>query len=301
MANQYVTGTTMGDEAEDDPQKRTLASGVNSGQSLQNMDPGKTPDPYSGAAQSVARTVMQRRPAAVPQAPASPYPASMDAARQSRMGPSASVPSQAMGQPPNPYIGASAPAPWQPPAPSPGPAPVATGVFNPQQFSDYGRLLLDQAQGKLTPAQQLADKEKFADEYYWGGMDAADKSAARGVGGVSGGSTQMQQAIAGNIAKAITAANAERATAAQGQFAGLLGQGMQQQQFEQNQALQQRELEQQAQQAFNDTMARLSGQQTQADIERQKIEAERNKPWWQQAATSVGNVVKSINPFGFFG
>lgn len=313
MANQYTTGQGQGvGPMSQDPKQRFLASGVNSGQGLQNMDPGKTPDPYAGAAGSVAQNVT-RGPAPAPTPnPYAPHAQTATApaatpttAPASAPAPAPLAPSQAMGQPPNPYMprataaapaAAPTPAPaaggaWQPDQPTQFNAPneANPSVFNPTQFSDYGKLLLGQAQGQLTPAQQMADKQNFFDQYYGQGGQAAEQSAGRGIGGVTGASREMQNSIAGNIANAMTTANANRATAAQEQYGQLLGQGMQQSEFEQGLNEQQKQLEQQAEASFNSTMATLSGQQSQQNIEQQKIDQQNKQPFLNALGTVFGN------------
>jgi hypothetical protein len=146
------------------------------------------------------------------------------------------------------------------------PSTPTTSVFNPQQFQDLGGLLSSEAAGNLTPAQQAANKENFFNQYYQGGMAAANQSAGQGVGGVSGNSQAMQQQLAGNIAAAQTTANAAQAQQAQQNLASLLGQGMQQGEYEQNLGFQNQQLQEQATQAFNSLQGQLAGQQNQYNI-----------------------------------
>lgn len=326
MANQFTTGQGQGYDPDEDPNKRTLASGVNAGQGLPNLDPGKVANPYASAAQSVSQNVARPQPAAPAPTPAAPVASMAPAvARAAPPPPAAGQPTGS--NPPNPYMPRAAPAPTPAPAPAaPSPAqmaasnatggaPVSSGVtaaggwspntpqqmtvpgnnassvFDPSQFQNYAKLLFGEAQGQETPAQQMADKQNFASEYYTRGMDASNNSAGRGLTGQSGVSQGMQQAIAGNIAKAQTDAAAQRQQQAQGEYGNLLTAGMGQSQFEQSLGLKTQEDQQQAQQAFNSTMTNLAGQSNQAQIEQQRIDAQRNQPFWNAALGTAGNLL----------
>lgn len=70
MANQFTTGQGQGYPEDDDPMKRTLASGVNAGQAQPNLDPGKIGNPYE---QPGAAPKPPPLPGANPYAPANPY------------------------------------------------------------------------------------------------------------------------------------------------------------------------------------------------------------------------------------
>lgn len=347
MANQYSTGQGQGmGPTSIDPNDRTLASGINAGQGLPNLDPNKTQNPYASAAQSIGQNVANPPPAA----PTNPYgstPAPAPA-RQQAPQPAAGpppVPSQAMGQPPNPYIGrlraagGGQPTPAQsvaanvvqPPAPTQmGAANVAAGLpanatptpsangqwaptltsnytapgqnyttFDPNSYNAYGSLLASEASGNLTPAQVLANKQNFASDYYDQGMDAANKSAGAGLTGDSGVSRQMQQTIAGSIAKAQTNANAALQQHAQDQLGALETNNLNNEQFAQGLDLSQEELQQNAQNAFNSTQATLAGQQNQANIAKNQINAQANQPWYTTLAQIVGGVANKqlqLNP-----
>lgn len=329
MANQFISGAGNPYDPTKDPNSQTLAAGVNAGQALPNLDPGKMGNPYASAAQSVAKNVSAPTPsAAPPQAPADKAPAQSSAP--------AAPPPPAAGQPagsnpPNPYMPRATPAAAPPPAAAAAPAqnpaqmaatqamggaPVSSGitaaggwsptvptqtsvpgsastVFDPAQFQDYGKLLFSEAQGNQTPAQQMADKQDFASQYYDQGMKASENSAGRGLTGQSGASQGMQQAIAGSIAKAQTDASAARQQQAQEQYGQLLGQGLQQSEYEQNLGLQNQQLQQNAQQAFNSTMTTLAGQTNQAQMTQAQIDAQKNQPFWQTGANIVGNGIKT--------
>lgn len=300
MANQYASSAMNGGGG--NPWQQTMASGVNSGQSLPNMDPGKAANPYSagGMGQRIARArsgagaSLASPTASLANPTGTQVPAPAPAAAQPTQPAAPVPPATGSGQnPPNPYmaraISTSAPSSsnpggipvtQQPTAggssyPTQSYSPVAqtiqpssptTSVFNPQQYQDLGGLLASEAAGNLTPAQQTANKQNFFDQYYQGGMADANQSAGQGLGGVSGNSTAMQQQLAGSIASAQTTANAQQAQQAQQALQSLLGQGMQQGEFEQNLGLQNQDLQQQATQAFNSLQGQLAGQQNQYNI-----------------------------------
>lgn len=338
MANQFISGAGNPYDPTKDPNSQTLAAGVNAGQALPNLDPGKMGNPYAGAAQSVAQNVSrpQPAPAANSQAPSQAPAQSSNAAPGPAAPPPPAAGQPAGSNPPNPYMPRAVPAATPAAAPAPaaqspaqmaasnamGGAPVSSGitaaggwsptvptqtsvpgsastVFDPAQFQDYGKLLFSEAQGNQTPAQQMADKQDFASQYYDQGMKASENSAGRGLTGQSGASQGMQQAIAGSIAKAQTDASAARQQQAQEQYGQLLGQGLQQSEYEQNLGLQNQQLQQNAQQAFNSTMTTLAGQTNQANISQNQINAQQNQPFWNAALGVAGNVAGTgINKLG---
>lgn len=136
MANQFTTGQGQGYDPNDDPMKRTLASGVNAGQAQPNMDPGKVGNPYAGGG---------AQPAAAPPA-GNPYAGPPPGAQAPRSAPgnpysSAPTPSPAPARTAQ-ASPAAAPAPAPPPArssqavPAPPPAGMSvssTGTLQPAQ------------------------------------------------------------------------------------------------------------------------------------------------------------------------
>jgi hypothetical protein len=349
MANQFTTGQGQGmGPTSVNPQQRTLGSGVNAGQGLPNMDPNKMGNPYASAAQSIGTNVANptsppnpygggAQPRAMvapgnpaqPQAPgqsATPQPATPAAPAPTRP----PVPSQAMGQPPNPYIARAMPAAQTvaqnvtqtPMQTQQGNAMAAAGVapgtpttpmqpgqfapnlnsnytapgsnyttFNPQQYNAFGGLLASEAAGNLTPAQVLANKSNFANQYYQGAMGAANQSAGQGLTGDSGQSREMQQNIAGNIAAAQTQANAQLQQEAQRELGGMQQANLGNMQFAQGLGQSQQELQQNAQNAFNNANVALAGQANQANIAQADIQQKQNQPFWNQAGTVAANIV----------
>lgn len=322
MANQFIT--SVGSGSDDDEDQKTLAAGVNAGQALPNMDPTKSSSPAAAAAQSISQNVV--RP---PAAAATPAVTGSSRSAASPTAPPAAAPPPAAGQPsgqnpPNPYMakamtassptatpaqmaatnassgapvssGVTAAGGWQPTTPTQYSTPTAgtNSVFDPTQYDAYGGLLASEAAGNLTPAQQLANKQNFASQYYNQGMQASDQSAGRGLTGDSGVSRDMQQTIAGNIADAQTNANAALQQTAQQQLGQYEQAGLGNSQFEQSLTQSQDALAQQAQAAFNNTMTQLAGQTNQANISQNQINAQENQPFYSVGANIVGAGIKS--------
>lgn len=259
-ANQFTTGPGAGFDPDEDQRQRSLASEVNSGQGLPNLDPGKvgnpypagTPNPYQAPVPFVGNSGGATR-APAPAAGAAPATQPQEAVRR-----------QAASQ-------AAAPQQTAPPQLSVSP----TGTYKPIEMDAYGKSLEAAARGQRTGDQMQAERIA-ADDYYKDNANAAAESSAAGggVGRINRMATQIAQA--GRAARVQTAAaDTAAARTAYNQYRqGEVGR----EQGELEREVRRRQLEQELELGHLGQETARRGQDLQADAaeKQRKIDRERN-------------------------